>query len=271
MHQEIEPLIQAIESLRQDVNPFKDYVYPIISGILSSLLGAGVAYLTLRHQDNIQIEKEKLNTVNDWMLLAESAFATLVTFKTNYYKKIDSNPFQRALTIRSIIHISNKIDKNISSLSFIVPKKEDEKSLNIKWRNIPRIRTMVNNYNYILDLWEKRNEIERPIKEKLLQDHSSQTSYADVNSKDILNSIGATKITSLIDITEQLIKLTDDLLIEIDDFMSEFTGYKPIFITEPELAGKGGSLKYVTSYIEEEAKSPKWLDLQVKANQYQLF
>ena len=49
------------------------------------------------------------------------------------------------------------------------------------------------------------------------------------------------------------------------------TGYKSIFIAEPELAKQGGSLKYVTSYIEEEAKSPKWLDLQVKSNQYQLF
>ncbi len=29
------------------------------------------------------------------------------------------------------------------------------------------------------------------------------------------------------------------------------------FITEPELASHGGALQYVTSYIEEKAKSPK--------------
>lgn len=106
MHQEFESLIQSVESLKQDVNPFKDYVFPIISGFLSSLLGAGVAYFTLKHQDSVKIEKEKLDTVNDWLLLAESAIATLVTLKKNYHKNIDSNPFQRALTIRSIIHSS---------------------------------------------------------------------------------------------------------------------------------------------------------------------
>ncbi len=35
------------------------------------------------------------------------------------------------------------------------------------------------------------------------------------------------------------------------------TGYKSIFIAEPELAGKGGSLKYVASYIDHKAKSKK--------------
>jgi len=51
------------------------------------------------------------------------------------------------------------------------------------------------------------------------------------------------------------------------------TGYKSIFEaeSEPEFVSHGGALQYVTNYIEEEAKSPKWFDLQVKTNQYQLF
>ena len=34
------------------------------------------------------------------------------------------------------------------------------------------------------------------------------------------------------------------------------TGYKSIFITESDLVSHGGALQYVTSYMEEEAKSP---------------
>ncbi len=49
------------------------------------------------------------------------------------------------------------------------------------------------------------------------------------------------------------------------------TGYKSIFIAESDLVSHGGALQYVTSYMEEEAKSPKWLELQAQANQYQLF
>ena len=243
MHEEMDTLIQAIESLKQDANPFKEYVFPIVSGFLSSLLGAGVAYLTLRHQDEIQIEKDKLDNANDWILTAESAFSSLMVFKKNYQTKLTSNPFQRALTVKSIIHTSNAIDKNTSSLSFIVPKKEDKCAQDIKWRSISRIRTMVNNYNYILELWEKREEIEKPIKEKILNDNST-LSYADVTKEKIINSVGAAKITILISITEQLIKLTDDILIEIDDFLKEFPAIAKTLINKKLLKQYGAVISF---------------------------
>ena len=49
------------------------------------------------------------------------------------------------------------------------------------------------------------------------------------------------------------------------------TGYRSIFITEPELSSNGGVLKYVTSYIEQEAKSKKWITQQEKSRQFSLF
>lgn len=73
MNEETKLLVQAIESLRQDSNIFKDYIFPLTTGFFSSLLGAGVAYLTLRHQDNSQVQKERVQSINDWILSAESA------------------------------------------------------------------------------------------------------------------------------------------------------------------------------------------------------
>jgi len=102
---------------------------------------------------------------------------------------------------------------------------------------------MINNYNYILELWEKRNEIERPIKEKILHDNST-LAYADVNSDQIIKSVGATKITSLIDITEQLIKLTDDLLIEINDFLSEFPNVAKSLISKKHINKYGSIISF---------------------------
>jgi len=49
------------------------------------------------------------------------------------------------------------------------------------------------------------------------------------------------------------------------------TGYKSIFVSEPELAGKGGSLKYVTSYLDEKAKGKKWKNCQINSRQFNLF
>ncbi|MCP3673855.1 MAG: hypothetical protein GY829_05225 [Gammaproteobacteria bacterium] len=49
------------------------------------------------------------------------------------------------------------------------------------------------------------------------------------------------------------------------------TGYKSIFIAEPDLARQGGSLKYVTSYIDTEAKNKKWKNYQECSRQFNLF
>ena len=59
MIEETELLVRAIESLRQDENLFKDYIFPIASAFFSALLGAGVAYFTLKYQEDIKIEKRK--------------------------------------------------------------------------------------------------------------------------------------------------------------------------------------------------------------------
>lgn len=101
------------------------------------------------------------------MLLAEGASSSLVAIKANYHGKLGNNPFQRTLSTHSIIHSTRKLDVNLSSLSFIIPRKEDKKSQEIKWRQLPRIRAMIENYNFIIELWDKRSEIERPIKRKV--------------------------------------------------------------------------------------------------------
>lgn len=49
------------------------------------------------------------------------------------------------------------------------------------------------------------------------------------------------------------------------------SGYKSIFISEPELAEYGGALKYVTSYIDHEAKSKEWRNCQQNSRQFSLF
>ncbi len=245
MHQEIESLVHAIESLQQESNPFKEFIYPIILGLFSSILGALVAYFTLRHQERIHLEKERINTFNDWLLLAEGAMSSLIAIKSNYHGKLSNNPFQRTLSVRSLIHSTNKLDTTLSNLSFIIPKKDDKEAQSVKWRQLPLIRTMICNYNFIIELWDKRTEIERPIKAKILEDYS-ELAYAEVTREQIFNSIPQSDFIVLMDITERAIKVTDDLILEFSDFMVNFPEIGKSLIKEKYIKTYGPIISYKT-------------------------
>jgi len=243
MNPEAESIIRAIESLQQESNLFKDYIYPLVSGFFSALLGAGVAYFTLKNQENIQIEKSKMDITNKWTLIAEGAFSSLIALKSNYHGKLESNPFQRMSQVPSILHSSKPIIEEITSLSFIVPKKVDTESHSIKWRSITRIRTMIHNYNFTLDLWNKRNEIERPIKEKILHDHA-ELGFIDVSREQIFESVGAANYIALIDLTEKAMKFTDDLIIELNDFLTTFPEIGKALINTKKLKEYGSIITF---------------------------
>lgn len=231
MNEETKALVEAISGLKQAPSYFKDYIFPLATGLFSSLLGAGVAYFTIRHQEHSLLQKHRVQAVNDWVLSAEGAMQSLISIKQNYHGKLDSNPFQRAMEVRSLIANTRKLDKDITDLAFIVPRREQPDTHHIKWRQIPRIRSMVQNYNLIVDTWNKRAELDRPIKEKLMKDYG-ELAYAHVNKEQIFNSVGAANFILLIDFTERAIKLTDDLIIEFTDFLKHFPEITKTLISE---------------------------------------
>ena len=245
MNEEIELLVKAIKSLQQESNFFKNYIFPIAISFFSALLGAFVAYFTLRHQDRIQLGKERVYTVNDWILLATGAMQSLIVIKNNYPRELSSDPYQRAFVICEFAHSSKKLDKNVSSLSFIVPKNDDKEAQAIKWRQLPRITAMIENYNLVIETWNKRNEKYRPLKEKILKNHSIFAyAYADVSREQILQSGGSLDVSVLIDLTETAIKLTDDLIIELNDFLAEFSEIGKSLINKKSLEEYGPIVIY---------------------------
>lgn len=243
MHEETALLVKAIESLNQEPNYFKDYAFPIASAFFISILGAGIAYLTLRHQERIQIEKDKMDSSNKWTLQAEEARATLIAIKENYHGQLSNIPFQRLSAIPSILFHATPITENYQDLSFIVPSGKDIEVNCHKWSQIPRIRTMISNYNYLLKLWEKRNEINQKFKEQLLQHHGNKA-YAMLSLDDALAAIGQANMVILIDLTERVIKLTDDIIKELDSFLNEFPDYAKTKIQIKRLRRYGSILTY---------------------------
>lgn len=217
MTQEVELIVGAIESLQSQPNYVKDYAFPIASALFTSLLGAGIAFLTIKHQDTLRYEREKVSIANKWSLLAEEARATLIAVKSNYHGKLTDVPAQRLVAVPSVLFHANQIIERYEELSFLVCKGE-----NAKWGQIPRIRSMFQNYNYLLELWKQRNDFERPLREKIMNGLAHGRAYTTVNQAEIIGCIGESDFCQLVDLTEQVIKLTDDILVELDDFMMNF-------------------------------------------------
>ena len=249
MHEETALLVKAIEGLQQEPNHFKDYVFPVASALFTSLLGAGIAYLTLRHQEGIQIEKDKLETTNKWTFQVEEARATLIAIKGNYHGQLSDVPLQRLGAIPSILFHAEPIAENYQNLSFIVPSNDEIEKLP-KWSQIPRIRAMISNYNYLLKLWQQRNEMNEQFKNKILQSQGNKA-YANLSLADVIAACGQAQVVVLVDLNERVIRLTDDLIKELDSFLSEFPAYAKTKIQAKRLKRYGSIVTYSNNENEK--------------------
>ena len=241
MDHETEQIIQAIQSLKQESNLLKDYLFPIFSAFFASVLGAAAAYFSLKYHQYVETEKEKLNATNKWLLLAEEARSNLIAIKQNYHGTLNNHPIQRMLAVPPILFIAAPIAEDYSKLSFLIPRAPLNPAP--KWSQIPRIRTMIHNYNYLLELWRKRNEIERPIKEAILLQFPSAT-YDAIDPDQVAGYSDRSGLLLLIDLTEHVIRLTDALLVEFNDFLTNFPGYAETLINLKQLEQYGSVLSY---------------------------
>ena len=99
-----------------------------------------------------------MRAANKWTLDIERARATLISIKSNYHKKLDSNPLGRIASIPTIIFRSEPVVENYQDLAFIVPSEEESTSNQFIWSQIPRMHRMIGSYKNLLLIWDKRNE-----------------------------------------------------------------------------------------------------------------
>lgn len=243
MHQETQLIVSAIESLQQESNFFKDYLFPIASAFFSSILGGVIAYYILNRQEYVQIEKDKMNASNKWTLDIEQARSNLIAIKDNYNGELTDIPLQRVGAIRSILFHAQSIPENFRDLSFIVPKGNKSKTDLPKWSQIPRIRAMISNYNYLLKLWDQRNERNQSFKKIILASIGNKA-YAKLTLQEVENAIGKANLVILIDLTERCITLTDDIIVELDSFLSDFPAFAKTKVDTKRLKKYGTIITY---------------------------
>lgn len=203
--------------------------YPGLVAFFSSILGGTVAYITIVIQERNSLKRVQVASINKCVLYADDAFQNLLAIKRNYHNKINSDPIQRAVHIPRMLFDESNIDYDYSALSFISPKSKELNLIPHKWSQIPRIRAMFKNYNYLLVLWDKRNQLISPIVDTLISSRGS--AFRDISNTEILSLISNASIGELIDINEHTIILTDAIITELHDFLNNFSPFAKSTLT----------------------------------------
>lgn len=83
---------------------------------------------------------------------------------------------------------------------------------------------MVSNYNYLLELWEQRNTLNEQFKSRVFEVHGDNARMALPKDK-IIQAVGQAFLATFTDLNERVIRLTDDIILELDNFLMEFPKY----------------------------------------------
>lgn len=223
MSQDWNLLIEAINNLKQEPSYLKDYLWPIVSGIFSALLGAGVAFWTIKHQERMQVEKDKLDSGNLLIMKVLQAQTSLVAWKKNYVQALSvstqggDDPIHRLLSVPRMIGKGSPIEYKVESVIFIA-KQAPGTMKDSSWRNIVRIFSMIENYNELQIIMAKRSMVY----EKIVQLVSGTQRESSIEIETLLKLIPNQTLKEAIDLTEKMIVLVDDLIIEMVSFLDEF-------------------------------------------------
>ncbi|KZC46638.1 hypothetical protein XM68_c11818 [Vibrio alginolyticus] len=214
MENALNAIAEAIVGLHS--NSIKDYVFPSISALSTAALGAWAAFYAVSTQEYNRVQIQNVDVLNETLLNANEARNSLIAIKSNYFGRLTPNPFQRMLVIPPIVLNAEPINFHVASLAFLVPSENSEN--NSKWQRIEYVETLFKNYNNLINIWKKRNELMQELMPHVLQFHGRGVSLEELEKV-----IGRGHIAILSDLTEQAIMITDDLVVEISCFLLGFS------------------------------------------------
>jgi len=246
---DIELIVKAIESLQTNV--IKDYILPVSTVLMSGALGVGSAFYAVDKQEKNKIEIEKIKVINNTLLTAMDVRMNLISIKENYVDRITNHPIDRMLSVPPIMISDSKVQIELASLTFIVPK-NNQAVLN-KWDNIGYISTIFSNYNSLLDIWDKRNNIIIDLMPKIKEHFGKPMDTATLR-----RLIGDGAISQLSDLTEHALNHTDDLLIEVSAFLLGFSAIAKTKVNK-KIATKFGQV--IEASLPSYEEFPKSVDI----------
>ncbi len=217
MEAELQEISNAIKDL-STINLVKDYIFPLAI----VLIGGFVAHFSAAYLRYLDAQKEKLDIANEWILGLQQAFHSLIAIKGNYFENLTHKPIQRAGAFPEIISSSKTIELQTNKLSFIVQSIDDYSGENNFHMNPAYIAGLQSNYNTLLNTLHERNMLAAKILTILAQEYSAKGPHLDLQLEQIYQVINPSEFLGYIQLTEYIIKSTDELLIAIHNFLCEF-------------------------------------------------
>lgn len=242
MSPDAEIIARSILSLKSNTDVVKDYIFPVAMSFFSALIGAISAHYFFKRQEKFKQEKEKLDSFNSVYFNVNNCLNTLISIKYNYLHINTSSPIERAINFNNMIFSADKVDENITGLSFIRSKPNQDKSITntIKnyfssnnntplttkeisktWRNLLRINMILKNYNFAIELIKVRNNHDVEIRNILVTTLKQDSPQLVANAQMIIDAISPEKASIYVDLTEQSIAIIDFLIVEMDSFLKE--------------------------------------------------
>lgn len=215
-------IITAINEIKFHPNIFKDYVLPFVIPLFSAVFGYFVAVKLFARQEKTKAIIIKIERTNEFIIHMIDSLQSLIAIKEIYYRHITAEPYQRTLSITKIQVILNTNVINTAYMAFVSfgYNESSQGQYDETWNNVVRINTMVSNYRYLVKLISERNEASSDFLNAANEHiYNTGTVTHEINIEALTNK-NKILLIGLMDKTEQLLRLVDDLIIEIYNFLT---------------------------------------------------
>lgn len=206
-------IARAILDLKQESSVFKDFVFPLISTVVSVLMGYYISQRSFEKQEKLKAELEKVNRYNSFVVGMDGVLQSLIGIKSIYRNRLDDDPWNRLVEIPKIkVHLFTPPE--VSSIVFLAYANEYQKGHPVDegWNNLPRFNKMLGNYSQLNELIQRRNNLKESLIQIVQQNEDNQ---ASIDITEFIKKHSAI-VVPLIDTTEALISKVDGLLQEVN-------------------------------------------------------
>jgi len=161
------------------------------------------------------------NNIEEIIRSVSNSFFNLLDIKRNYFELLNDDPHQRVRSVPLLLNYEKPIEANVGDYYFDTMIEKGETS------DYTIITVIINDYNTLLNLWSLRNKYF-----KKMTDHFDN----GVPHEAIMNGEEGLDYIHLIDLTELLIRFTDEILLSMVEFLKHSDAFDQN-IAEPELLG----------------------------------
>jgi hypothetical protein len=208
-------IVEAINNLKQGPDYFKDYVLPVITLMLSACLAYFIARRTNDRAESIKVEIRKASVINNYLLKADICIQSLICIKSFYHGKLNDNSFHR---LAAMPPIEGEFDlKNLPDITELVFMTPDEHENSSRWNQVTGINLIFDNYKALINMVKTQQTLKSNLHQCI-----SDLGTSDISLDIVLNELGKAQTIKLMQVTEQIIILVDDLLLFFNDFSQQF-------------------------------------------------